>query len=312
MSSIAHHPSPWDLAAGHTLTELLEVSTHSTSGGCQWRRGQCAPTERERLDAAAWLVAEEIVRLRCGRAQHIFSTWRAAATSQRIADGADPSLATAFIESTFGLPPNGASEDHAQGYVAKIVWRMLTAEEQAERRSVAHLALPDPDVTSPGGDGFVIYRNQARADLASVSGRSRSATARARSRPPSTPRTSSSTSTPSATLPRLLARPRHQGLTRTSSICSWISYLHGSAPIRVPGRESRSPRTRRASHGARSRRCTSTSPHSSRPEASKAASLVWVHCATSRYTSGRCCGSGSPPRRANARSRRTPTYPVAR
>jgi hypothetical protein len=166
MSSIAHHPSPWDLAAGHTLTELLEVSTHSTSGGCQWRRGQCAPTEGERLDAAAWLVAEEIMRLRCGRAQHIFSTWRAAATGQRIADGADPSLATAFIESTFGLPPNGASEDHAQGYVAEIVWRMLTAEEQAERRSVAHLALPDPDVTSPGGDGFVIYRNQAQADLA--------------------------------------------------------------------------------------------------------------------------------------------------
>jgi hypothetical protein len=166
MSSTDHHAAPWDLAAGRTLTELLEVSTHTTPGGCHWRRGQCAPTDAERLDAAAWLVAEEIMQLRCGRARHIFTAWRSAASGQPPADGTDPSLAAAFVQSTFGLPPDGASEDHAQGYVAEIAWHMLTAEEQAERRAVAHLAVPDPDVTSPGGDGFVIYRNHGRADLA--------------------------------------------------------------------------------------------------------------------------------------------------
>jgi hypothetical protein len=166
MTAADHHPAPWQLAAGRTLTELLEVSAHTTRGGCPWRRGHCSTDDAERLDAAAWLVAEEVMRLRCGRATGIFLAWRAAATGQPAPDGADPSLATAFIQSTFGLPPDGASEDHAQGYVAEIAWRMLTAEEQSDHRSVEHLAVPDPDVTSPGGDGFVIYRNRAEADLA--------------------------------------------------------------------------------------------------------------------------------------------------
>jgi hypothetical protein len=59
---------------------------------------------------------------------------RRAATGTRPADEDDPSLAAAFIESTFGLPPDGASEDHAEGYVAEIAWRMLTHEEQGDSR----------------------------------------------------------------------------------------------------------------------------------------------------------------------------------
>ena len=161
-----HHRPPWELAVGQTLTELLNVTAHTTDGGCRWRRGHCALSDSDRLDAAAWLVAEEIMRLRCGRAERIFLAWRRAATGTRPADEDDPSLAAAFIESTFGLPPDGASEDHAEGYVAEIAWRMLTHEEQGDERSIAHLAVPDPDVTAPGGDGFVIYRGRARAELA--------------------------------------------------------------------------------------------------------------------------------------------------
>lgn len=166
MPASVHHAAPWSLVAGRSLTELLAVTVHTTRGGCHWRRGHCDESDSGRLDVAAWLVAEEIMRLRCGRAQPIFETWRATAKGERLAAGEDTSLAVPFVEPTFGMPPDGRSVEHAQGHVAEITWRMVIAEEQVNHRSIVHLARPDTDVTSPGGDGFVVYRNRAQANLA--------------------------------------------------------------------------------------------------------------------------------------------------
>lgn len=163
---IDHHPAPWRLAAGHSLTTLLEVSDHATNGGCRWRRGSCPRSERDRLDAAAWLVAKEIMWLRCGRASSIYGSWLAAASGTPDPPPDDPALAAPFVEPTFGLPPGGASVDHAQGYVAEVTWRMLAKEEQSSDRSIVHLAPPDSDVTAPGADGFVIYRLHRTQQLA--------------------------------------------------------------------------------------------------------------------------------------------------
>lgn len=162
--STVHHPAPWRLAAGRSLSELLEVTDHMTVGGCQWRRGSCPLTEHERLQAAAWLVAMEIMRLRCGLARAIFTGWLG--TAMGVSDDAvDPSLAAPFVVPTFGLPPDGASLDHAQGYVAEVTWRMLTKEEEGTSRSIVRLERPDSDVTSPGADGFVVYRTQPSGRL---------------------------------------------------------------------------------------------------------------------------------------------------
>lgn len=166
MTAIAHHPAPWRLAVGRSLTELLEVSDHATNGGCRWRRGSCPLSARDRLDAATWLVAKEIMDLRCGRARAIYSAWLAAATGAPDPPPGDPTLAAAFVEPTFGLPPDGASLDHAQGYVAEVAWRMLAKEEQSSDRSIVHLERPDSDVTAPGADGFVIYRVNPTQQLA--------------------------------------------------------------------------------------------------------------------------------------------------
>jgi hypothetical protein len=148
---------PWNLASGRSLSELLEVKDLTTSGGCRWRRGACPASESDRIAAAAWLVAEEIMTLRCGSAHEILDGWRAVAMGNS-PEGVDPSLAAPFVEPTFGAPPDGGSEDHAQGYVAEVVWRMLANEEQASHRLVIHLERPDSDVTAPGADGFAIYR----------------------------------------------------------------------------------------------------------------------------------------------------------
>jgi hypothetical protein len=58
---IDHHHTPWELAAGRSLSELLDIADHRTNGGCRWRRGTCPLSDGERLDAAAWLVAKEIM-----------------------------------------------------------------------------------------------------------------------------------------------------------------------------------------------------------------------------------------------------------
>lgn len=166
MTEVEHHPAPWELARPYSLTDLLGVTDHRTNGGCRWRRGSCPLDEQDRLDAAAWLVAEEIMNLRCGRARSIYDTWRDAATGEELRPGSDPSLARPFIEPTFGLPPDGASLDHAQGYVAEITWRMLAQEEAAPERCIVHLETPDSDVTAPGADGFVIYRMNPAGTLA--------------------------------------------------------------------------------------------------------------------------------------------------
>jgi hypothetical protein len=162
----AHHTAPWELVAGRSLSELLEVTNHATSGGCRWRRGTCPSSDHDRIDAAAWLVAKEIMGLRCGRARGIYRAWHAAATGTPGPLPTDLEHIAPFVEPTFGLPPNGGSVDHAQGYVAEVTWRMLAKEESSDERSVVHLERPDSDVTAPGADGFVIYRMTPEQRLA--------------------------------------------------------------------------------------------------------------------------------------------------
>lgn len=158
MTSVVHHAAPWTLAANRTLTDLLELQVNRTTGGCEWRRFHCELSEQERLDAAAWLVANEIVSLRCNQAQSIADLWATAAKGEPVPDGVDLDVVQPFIEPSFGLPPNGIASDHGQGYVAEVVWRILAEEQQFPDRELIYLARPDPDVHSPGADGFAIYK----------------------------------------------------------------------------------------------------------------------------------------------------------
>jgi hypothetical protein len=165
MNGTPDHPAPWDLVDGRSLAALLTVTAHRTTGGCRWRRAACDLNDSDRLEAAAWLVAEEVMKLRCYRADLIFDSWRAAATGRAIPDGGDPSLAEPFVRPSFGLPPDGGALDHAQGYVAEVVWRMLAQQDDHDPREVIYLARPDSDVTSPGADGFVVYQLANQQDL---------------------------------------------------------------------------------------------------------------------------------------------------
>jgi hypothetical protein len=158
MNGAEQTQQPWELASGKSLTELFEVVSRSTKGGCRWQRFRCELTEPDRLVAGAWLVAAEIMGLRCNQATHLFRLWESAARNEPLPDGADLSVLVPFVEPSFGLPPEGIAVDHTQGYVAEVVWRMLAKEQDSPNRTLVYLARPDPDVHGPGADGFAIYK----------------------------------------------------------------------------------------------------------------------------------------------------------
>jgi hypothetical protein len=157
MNGVVHSTSPWDLAAGKALSELFDLREQRTEK-CDWRRFHCDLPEQSPLDAAAWLVAAEIMALRCNRARDSYRLWETAAKGEALPTGADPTTLTPFVEPSLGLPPDGISLDHTQGYVAEVVWRTLAREQVNADRELVYLARPDPDVHSPGADGFAIYK----------------------------------------------------------------------------------------------------------------------------------------------------------
>lgn len=158
MNGVGEAQKPWELASGKTLTDLFEVTSSRTTGGCRWQRFHCELDERDRLAAGAWLVAAETMGLRCNQATHLFRLWAAAAREEPLPSGGDLTTLVPFVEPSFGLPPNGIASDHTQGYVAEVVWRMLAKERESSDRTLVYLARPDPDVHGPGADGFAIYR----------------------------------------------------------------------------------------------------------------------------------------------------------
>ena len=109
------------------------------------------------VEAAAWVVAEELMRTRFARATHHYTLWRRAATSDRRLSDTSKKKIEPFVHTAFGLPSEPVSEDHAQGLVAEYVWYLLAKDLPGTGRSIRHLEQPSFHVTSPGGDGLVTY-----------------------------------------------------------------------------------------------------------------------------------------------------------
>ncbi len=152
----ARDPRPWDLAAECSLTDLLAVGDGPTKSRCKWRTGKVPIEESDPLDAAAWLIAELAMRLRCGETDK-FPLWRACAIGDAQPTKVQREALEAFIAPSFGLPSSPGSDEHLQGAVAEHVWYQLTAEAVESDRKLRRLEEPDMYVTSPGGDGLAIY-----------------------------------------------------------------------------------------------------------------------------------------------------------
>jgi hypothetical protein len=138
------------------LSDLLEVEVHKDSTH-QWVEARLPAVNRA---SAALLVATHIARERCGGAPQYFDAWltRHGGGPAHPPDLLDCLVAMVASES-IGLPPDGASELHIQGFVAEHIWHLLTTENALTFGVPVRVDGPDWSVTDNGGDGLAIYRS---------------------------------------------------------------------------------------------------------------------------------------------------------
>jgi hypothetical protein len=116
------------------------------------------PTDpRSDVEAAAWLVAESAMRLRTGGATQVFDLWRRGATGEVQLDDSERARVRPFVQTVVGSRANPAPADHVEGYVAELVWYLLTRDSVTPERQVRKIEEPSFYVTGPGGDGLVVF-----------------------------------------------------------------------------------------------------------------------------------------------------------
>ena len=104
------------------------------------------------------MVADAAVRWQCRGAVQRYNAWQQAiAQSAKLSP--DESLKFApFVKPAFGLPARPLPPDHLQGHVAECVWYLLARENQAAGLTPRRVEGPSFSVTTPGGDGLVVYQ----------------------------------------------------------------------------------------------------------------------------------------------------------
>lgn len=108
----------------------------------------------EERAAVAWLIADAIMRSRCGLAP-IYGVWRGAALAGQTLPSAERRRMTPFVRDVFGLPEAPGNEDHVEGHVAEWLWYLLMWERNNPK--IVLLEPPKFTVTDSGHDGFVVY-----------------------------------------------------------------------------------------------------------------------------------------------------------
>jgi hypothetical protein len=113
-------------------------------------------TATQDLEAAAWLLADAAMVLRCGTSPAL-ELWRARARGGPPLTDRQRRSVDVFLTSAFRLPGQPEVPDHLQGYVAELLWYVLAGELAAAGRQLVHVEAPSFHVTEPGGDGLVVW-----------------------------------------------------------------------------------------------------------------------------------------------------------
>jgi hypothetical protein len=138
------------------LSDRLEIMPHRDPTH-HWVEARLPAVNRA---SAALLVAAHIARVRCGGAPQYFDAWLA-----RLAGGpAHPAdlrecLVALVASESIGMPPDGAIDEHIEGFVAEHIWHLLTLEDALTFSIPVRVDEPDWSVTDSGGDGLAIYRS---------------------------------------------------------------------------------------------------------------------------------------------------------
>jgi hypothetical protein len=125
------------------------------SGKAAWQLVTLETLSGEERAAVAWLIADKILRSRCGKAP-IYPAWREAALTNQALSASDQRRMTPFVRDVFGLPSEPGNDGHLEGHVAEWLWYLLTLE-RVEDRKIVLMEPPKFTVTDSGHDGFVVY-----------------------------------------------------------------------------------------------------------------------------------------------------------
>lgn len=154
-------------AHGFQLTQLVATTAAGPPepATCYWRSGSTASLSMHEREAVAWIIANEIIKVRSG-ANASFDLWRAASLAGDKLSPDSAKRVRPFIRPVFGLPSAPKDIGHIAGHVAEWLWYLHARELVDPTRSTLHLEPPKGHVTAPGHDGFVIY--QLTADQQTV------------------------------------------------------------------------------------------------------------------------------------------------
>lgn len=149
-------------AHGQKLTSFLTVTQKAppTAQRCTWHLGTAVGLSPAERGAVAWIIAEAAMKHRGGNSS-VYLTWRTAALTGVKLTGTDREVVAAFVDSVFGLPPKGKSEDHLVGHVAEWMWYLQASETVDPARTPVVLEAPKFNVTEPGADGFIVFHETA-------------------------------------------------------------------------------------------------------------------------------------------------------
>ncbi|MBF6672797.1 hypothetical protein [Glutamicibacter sp. FBE19] len=141
------------------LTSFLTITQKAPprSQMCTWHLSTAVGLSPLDRASVAWIVAAAAMKYRGGNSI-VYSTWRDAALAGVRLTGTDRKVVMAFVDSVFGLPPTGKSEEHLVGHVAEWMWYLHACESVDPARTPVVLEPPKFNVTEPGADGFIVFR----------------------------------------------------------------------------------------------------------------------------------------------------------
>ncbi|MFD0034075.1 hypothetical protein ACFVJK_38765 [Streptomyces sp. NPDC127172] len=152
-------------AVGGRVADLVRREPRGDDQPCSWELVMTLSGSPEDRAAAAWIIADEIMRERTGGRQRTYGKWREATLNGVKLTGTDHVLVKAFAEPVFEAAAAKKKHNHGlAGYVGEWLWYLLTRDlPEDPARAVEILGPPKAAVNDGGGDGLIVYREGGTA-----------------------------------------------------------------------------------------------------------------------------------------------------
>lgn len=150
----------WYAAAkGGRVSDFVTRTPQGHGQKCTWELVVLTSRSDQDRAAVAWIVAEALMKQRCGSTAKAFDLWRQATLAGAKLAGRDRLLVEAFAEPVFNPSLTSDTYHGVAGHVGEWLWYLLALESpDIPARVKEYLAVPKDTVSDSGGDGLIIFR----------------------------------------------------------------------------------------------------------------------------------------------------------